>query len=398
MTSTSPATWRRALTALSLAAIVGGSAPGVAAQDPVDSPAVQAGDDPQGGSELDLWVDRGQRWFDPEREGFYPWVGSIMPGGWMAVGGGYRRSLARGIRADAMAGISLRNYKLLDATLSVPVTSSDAVRVDVHTRLMDAPRVNLHGIGNDSLVESRSRFDFEPKLIEARVHVRPQEGLEVGGSVGLLHVGTGPGAGDRSATDLFSPDEVPGLGDSASYRTLGLFAQADRRDAPDFPRHGGWYRADWKVFADGDDEGYGHQRLDIEVRQFFPVFDERHAVLARGLVSATNAAGDDVVPHFLMPTLGDGENLRGFVNQRFVDRQRLLLQGEYRYRLNDRMHVAGFLDLGRVGHDLGDLSPGGFHAAGGAGIRVQTPDGLGVRVDLARSSERWSFIVSSVIF
>ncbi len=354
--------------------------------------------DAQDDGALDVWIDRAQRWFDPEREGFYPWVGSIMPSGWMAVGGGYRRTLARGIRADAMAGISLRNYKLLDATLSVPVTGDDTVAVDFHTRLMDAPRVNLHGVGNDSLVESRSRFDYEPRLLEARVRVRPQEGIEVGGSLGLLHIDTGPGAGDHPATDVFTPEEVPGLGDSASYRAVGLFAQVDRRDAPEFARRGGWYRADWAVFADGADRPYGHQRLDLDLRQFFPVFDERHAVLTRGVVSATNASGDDVVPHFMMPMLGDGENLRGFVNQRFVDRQRLLLQGEYRYRLNDRMHVAGFVDLGRVGQDFGDLSPGGFHTAGGAGIRVTTPDGLGIRVDLARSAERWSFIVSSVIF
>src|SRR5690606_30703685 len=118
------------------------------------APAARAGQDvsaPQGGSAFDIWVDRAQRWFDPEREGFYPWIGSIMPGGWMAVGGGYRQTLARGIRADAMAGISLRNYKLLDASLTVPVTADDSVTLDLHTRLMDAPRVHLYGVGNDSL-------------------------------------------------------------------------------------------------------------------------------------------------------------------------------------------------------------------------------------------------------
>lgn len=316
----------------------------------------------------------------------------------MAVGGGYRQTLARGIRADAMAGISLRNYKLLDASLTVPVTADDSVTVDLHTRLMDAPRVHLYGVGNDTLEESLSRFDFEPKLVEARVRVRPQEGVEVGGSVGMLHVGSGPGAGGRSATDLFSPADVPGLNDTASYRTLGLFAQVDRRDARDFTRRGGWYRADWLVLADGDEEPYGHQRLDLDVRQFFPVFDERQAVLARVVFTTTNASGDDVVPHFLMPMLGDGENLRGFANQRFVDRQRLLLQGEYRYRLNERLHVAGFLDLGRVAPDVGGLSFGGFHPSGGAGIRVQTAEGLGVRVDIARSAEQWAFIVSSIVF
>lgn len=346
---------------------------------------------------MDMWVDRAQRWFAPDRQGFFPWVGSVMPGGWMAVGGGYRQELALGIRVDALAGISLRNYKLLDAGVTVPVTSDDRIVVDVRTRLMDAPRVQLFGVGNDSEEDDRARFDFEPKRLDARVRLRPRDGVEMGGSLGLLRIGTGPGAGDRSATDLFTPAGVPGLGDSARYRTLGLFTQVDRRDARDFTRRGGWYRADWLLLADGD-EPYGHQRLDIDVRQFFPVFDERQAVLARVVFTGTRAVGDDQVPHFLMPVLGDGENLRGFANQRFVDRQRLLLQGEYRYRLNERLHVAGFVDLGRVAADVGGLSFGGFHPSAGAGLRVHTQEGFAIRADLARSAEQWAFIVSSVVF
>lgn len=353
---------------------------------------------PAGTGQVQQLIGRVQGWFDPTREGVVPWVGSVMPGGWAAAGVAYRRELALGIRVDAVAALSLRNYKLLDAGVYVPITSDDRWSLSVRTRLMDAPRVQFFGIGNSSVDEPLTRFDFEPKRIDARVVFRPDAESEVGAGVGLLHIGTGPGRGGTPITDVFSPTEVPGLLQSASYRTLALHAQADRRDSLAFTRSGGWYRADWLLFADGDGGAFGHQRVDIDVRQFVPVFDERQAVLGRALFSATRGAGTDLVPHFLMPTLGDGDNLRGFANQRFADRHRLLVQGEYRYLLRERLHVAGFVDLGRVGSRLGDLSPGGLHAGYGVGLRLTSPDGLNVRADVARSAERWAFIVSSVVF
>lgn len=350
------------------------------------------------GGRVDDLATRVQGWFDPARSGFFPWVGSIFPGGWLAVGGGYRQELTRGIRMDAVAGISLRNYKLLDAGITVPVTSDDVLVFDVRTRLMDAPRVRFYGLGNSSSHEVRTRFDYEPKRIDARLRFRPSARDELAASAGLLHVGTGLGSVGPPISDVFTPAEVPGLLQSASYRTLGLYGQADRRDTTVFTRAGGWYRADWQMFADGDGRHFGHQRIDLDVRQFFPVVDERHAVLARGVFSGTRASGSDLVPHFMMPTLGDGENLRGFENQRYADRHRLLLQGEYRYRINERLHAAGFLDLGRVAPRLGNLSVAGLHPGYGAGLRVQTAEGLAIRADVARSSEQWAFIVSSIVF
>lgn len=343
-------------------------------------------------------VDRVQRWFDPARDGFFPWVGSVMPGGWLAVGGGYRQEVTRGIRVDALAGLSLRNYKVLDAGLTVPVTADDRLVVDVRTRLMDAPRVHFFGLGNESSRDVRTRFDFEPKRIDARVRFRPATGTDIGASIGLMHIGTGRGSVGPAIDTVFTPTDTPGLLQSASYRTLALFAQTDRRDALDFTRSGGWYHANWQVFADGDSATFGHQRVDLDVRQFFPVAGERHAVMGRGVFSGTRASGDDLVPHFMMPTLGDGENLRGFANQRYTDRHRLLLQGEYRFRLNEQLHAAGFLDLGRVAPRLGDLSFGGLHPGYGVGVRLQTKEGFAVRADIARSAEQWAFIVSSVVF
>jgi hypothetical protein len=60
--------------------------------------------------------------------------------------------------------------------------------------------------------------------------------------------------------------------------------------------------------------------------------------------------------------------------------------------------VAGLVDLGRVAPRVADLSLGDMHVGYGAGIRAQTEDGMGIRVDIVRSREQWSFIASAIIF
>jgi hypothetical protein len=371
--------------------------PIVSPADAAGAPAQPGTQAPSGGSTRDM-IDRVQSWLDPARDGFYPWGGSIMPGGWAAVGGGYRKTLDREIRMDVLGGWSLRNYKLLDASIGVPLTTDRRVHLDVRSRLMDAPRVNFFGVGNDSQRSDETSFDFEPKTFGAQLRFRPVEGLQVGAGAGLLHVGSGPGSARPSIEAVFVPGQVPALGQPSSFVTLGAHAEVDTRDALDFTRAGGWYRVDWQHFNDRRDEGYGHQRFDLDVRQFFPVFDDRQALLVRGVLSATIAPDGNTPPHYLLPTLGDGENLRGFANQRFADRHRLLLQAEYRYRLRDDLHAAGFLDLGKVASRAGEISPTGLHPGFGAGLRVRASDALAIRVDVARSREQWAFIVSSIVF
>jgi hypothetical protein len=350
------------------------------------------------GDPLQDTIDRVQRWLDPDRDGFYPWAGSVMPGGWLTLGGGYRASLGRGVRMDAYGGWSLRNYKLVDATIAVPLSSDNRLRLDLRSRLVDAPRVQFFGLGNDTVREDFATFDFEPKSVAAQLHFAPVEGLELGAGLGLLHVGSGPGSARPSIETVFPPGQVPGLGQASSFVTLGAHVQADTRDSLEFTRSGGWYRASWQRYADRRDEGFSHQQIDVEVRRFVPVGGPQHAVAIRGVYSATPSATDNAPPHYLLPLLGDGENLRGFANQRFADRHLLLLQSEYRYRLTEQLHAAGFVDLGRVGARIGDLSPGGFHPGFGVGLRAQFADAFGVRADVARSAEQWAFIVSSIIF
>ena len=98
---------------------------------------------------------------------------------------------------------------------------------------------------------------------------------------------------------------------------------------------------------------------------------------------AASASADDgnEVPFFLQPTLGGAQTLRGFRSFRFRDESALLLQAEYRWRINELIAGALFYDTGAVARRLGDI--GTLERDYGIGMRVGGRNGVSFRADLA---------------
>ena len=73
--------------------------------------------------------------------------------------------------------------------------------------------------------------------------------------------------------------------------------------------------------------------------------------------------------------------LRGYRSFRFRDRSALLLQAEYRWRINELVTGALFYDTGTVARTLGDL--GRFERNYGVSLRAGVDLGAAFRMDLA---------------
>ena len=99
---------------------------------------------------------------------------------------------------------------------------------------------------------------------------------------------------------------------------------------------------------------------------------------------ASSARPDDAggeVPFYLQPTIGGARTLRGYRSFRFRDRSALLLQAEYRWRINELVTGALFYDTGTVARTLGDL--GRFERNYGISLRAGVDLGAAFRMDLA---------------
>jgi hypothetical protein len=324
--------------------------------------------------------------FLEEPSGFYPYFGSVYSGGGFTLGAGYREFVGDRTHLDVKGMYSLKSYKLIEA--SADSWGHADGRLDLHARVgwRDATQIAFHGIGIDS-PSDLTNFRMKQAYIGGDARVRPG-GYAVAGA-GLsyedftLEEGTGV---SPSIEDVFTPLSAPGLGASPTYLHATATAGIDWRPATGYARRGGWYGATYHNYADRDDV-YSFDRLDAEIVQHIPVLRENWVFSLHGLLQTT-LDDDEVVPYFLLPSLGSGSTLRGYSSWRFRDRHSLLMSAEWRWIPNRLgLDLAIFYDTGKVTPRFDDISFKGLKSDVGVGIRFHSPVATPLRIELARGSE-----------
>ncbi|MCC6990203.1 MAG: BamA/TamA family outer membrane protein, partial [Acidobacteria bacterium] len=140
---------------------------------------------------------------------------------------------------------------------------------------------------------------------------------------------------------------------------------------------------------------YSFRQVDYDVVQHLPVLRDAWVLSVRARAETTLTSGDDTVPFFMMPTLGNGTTLRGFASGRFRDRQSLLVSGEWRVLVNSVIDAAVFYDAGKVAARRRDLDLRGLERSYGVGVRLHTFTATPLRFDVARSRDGLVFVVGA---
>jgi hypothetical protein len=315
----------------------------------------------------------------------YPYLGNVFPGGWFAVGPGYRGRYAGSGRFDVHGAWSLRNYKLADAMLRLPEFAGGRINLELRATWIDAPKVRFHGVGNASHQADRTSFLYRSTTGGLAVRIQPVRFFAIGTGLDYLALNTDRGTRGTSIEQRFTLANTPGLGAGPTYRRGHLFAEVDWRESPDYTRSGGFYRVDWFDYRENNDGPYSFRRVDAEVNQFFPILRENWVIALRTLASITDTETGNAVPYFLLPDLGGRNRLRGYPSWRFRDRHRIFVSGEYRWTAGQFVDMALFLDAGKVAARRNDLDLNGLHTSYGIGVRFHTPIATVVRIEVART-------------
>jgi len=305
----------------------------------------------------------------------YPFIGSVMAGGGLAVGPGYRARFGDSGRFDTHAAWSVKNYKAADATLTLPSLAAGRVTVVARANWRDAPDVAFFGAGNDSRKEDRTGFAYAATTAGVSSRVRVAGPLAIGGGV------------DATRVDTHGTRGNPMAAARPTYVTSRAFAEIDSRTSALYTRRGGLYRIEWSDHRQVNAGPYTFGRVDAEVQRFIPILRERWVVALRALASSTTTAAGHDVPYFLLPDLGGSHTLRGYSAWRFRDRNRLLLSGEYRWTAGPFVDMALFLDAGKVAARASDLDLSGLKKVYGIGFSVHTLTSTVTRIELARTPE-----------
>ncbi len=244
----------------------------------------------------------------------------------------------------------------------------------------------FYGIGNLSSEADREDFTSSNWRLQLNLQRRFGEKLFAG-----LHLETYDVAmRARESGGRLANGAVPG-GDGGTVSGLGVFAKWDSRDNT-FSPAGGIYCSFFInrfLRALGGDFAFGQAILDA--RGYFG--------LGHGQVAAVQGVWRSVwgeAPFHMLPKFGGLNLMRGYYDGRYCDRSMLALQAEYRRPLWGRFGACLFAGIAQVQPRASLLELGGFHAAGGAGLRYKfnRRENLNVRLDVGFAGSSPAFYLT----
>jgi hypothetical protein len=322
--------------------------------------------------------------------GFHPLLGGLETGSGFGFGTEFRPNITKDGRVEMSGRVqgSLKGYQRYELGIGAPHLAGDRFFISLNARHSVSPQQDFFGIGEDSRESDRTNYRYDATDTKATAGFRPATWLEIGTAAGALQANTERGTDPHfpSVEQLFDDAAVPGLGRQIRYGYSDVFIKADNRDEPNNPRAGRKLELNWRAYRDGG-RGYSFNRIDAEVQQYFPFFNNRRVIALRGRTAFSDTSNDNTVPFFLQPSLGGSEDLRGFREFRFRDRNLMVMNAEYRWEAFSGLDVALFGDAGKVFRSSREFNFNDLKTSYGFGFRFNTAKSVFWRIDTAFSNE-----------
>ena len=311
-------------------------------------------------------------------------------GAGVGLSAGFRHDiLNRRARVELEAGMSIKNYQLLRADLSMPYLFGERFEIGLEGSYRHNPQEDFYGLGPGSLKDDRVSYLYDGRELQARAVVKPTRWLRFGTRAGILNpsIGRGTDKNYPSLEDRFSVADAPGLAAQPDHAYGDVFAAVDTRDQPGNARAGGYYEVALRRYRDREADRFGFRRVDLDLQQFFPIFDKKRVIAARFRVMSTAAPDGEEVPFYFQPTLGGSDTLRSYGDHRFRDRNVMFLNAEYRWEAFSGLDMALFSDWGKVARRTRDLRFSALQHAYGIGFRFNTYKSVFLRADIATGGD-----------
>lgn len=316
---------------------------------------------------------------------YYVRFGGITTGAGFGAGPGLRlHRLAGGhLDVDGFAVMSYRKYLLAQGSVSAPRLAGTRVQLGAFARRKYFPQEDFFGIGPGSNRSDRVNYTYKENAFGGYLRGQLAPVLRAEGRIEYLMPDVAGGTDRRmpSIEALFVDATAPGFDVQPDFLLARGLVDLDYATPVGNPRRGGRYSAAVSRYSDRETGRYSFQRLDVNLRQYIPFLKDRRVLAFRALATLSGTKAGAEVPFYLQETLGGSTTLRGFRDYRFRDRNRLLLQAEYRWEILPALDAALFYDAGKVGARARDLDLDDLQSDYGFGFRFGTNRGVFLRVD-----------------
>ena len=314
-------------------------------------------------------------------DGLYPWFGSVYGGSGMGLGVGFLKRLENASFFNLQTGISINSSMVMRGTFAAPKLWRDMLQMDANIQWLDAHDVSFYGLGQDSSKDTRDSYDFNPLELSTNVTLKPLRHVFMTGSYSYTPIDT------QREVPVFGTADSPGLDQELTFHVTRATFAYDWRPAPGYSTRGGYYRASFERNFESSGQPYSFTLQEYEVVHQLPLVREQFVLAGRALMTLTDADAGHDVPVMLAPYLGSGSTLRAFGNRRFTDRNRVLVNGEYRWRPSRYLDMAIFVDAGQVAAERHQFEVKQFDVNWGIGARFHGPAFNALRVEVSRGRE-----------
>jgi len=316
--------------------------------------------------------------------GFHPLLGGMATGSGFALGSSYTK---KGFRASAQA--SFKGYQKYEFGYAAEHLRGSRYFADLRGTYRNYSQEDFFGTGNDTQRDNRANYRLEDSYFGGQAGIHLKEHIKVGGHVGFLqtHIGSGTDVRVPSVEKVFDPASMAAFDSQPRYLQTGAFVEIDTRDSAGNPRAGGRYTAKWSAFQDQKLGLYGFSQLDAEAQKYIPFHNRRRVIALRARTTLTRTADGQEIPFYLQPAVGGSEDVRGFEEARFRDRNMAVFNAEYRWEAFSGLDLALFADAGQVAHRIHQFKFSDMKTAGGIGFRFNSAKSVFLRVDVGYSRE-----------
>jgi hypothetical protein len=336
--------------------------------------------------------------FAPEPPAVRVTLGDFRPGAGLAAGIAYATPVGARALWTTSTAWSINNFKLVESRLDLPPLAADRLRVSAFARWDDAPALQFFGVGNTTSQDDEVSYGLETLEASAELDGRAGRWFRYGGAAGYLSIRSTDGTGSPSIISTLMEAGAPGLGSSPAWWHTSVFAAIDSRESPGYTASGGLYRLALHDYADPTGQ-FSFDRAEVDLRQFIPILHNNWIVAMQARADMTDAAPGQVVPYFMLPSIGGRDTIPGFLDYRFTDQDSLLLRAELRWTPSSVLDMAVFLDEGTVAPNPTALNLHDLNRGWGVGARLHGPTFTAVRFEIAHSVEGWRYnIAHSVSF
>jgi hypothetical protein len=351
-------------------------------------------------------VEKGLFWYDNQYllpKIFGKWKGIHIGGGGFPAGAGMKYGVAydhaigseenpeRANRFDVSGGFarSTRGYQRARGSLTMRHIGGSAIDAKVWGQKFEFPQEDLFGIGQDSRTEDRSNYLHESTETGGELRWSPKKFMTLSSGLAYLQPKIGRGTDSRfpSTDQLFDEATLPGLAVQPDFLRTDVGVAFELRDNPLHPHAGGRYDVTFSNYADRDLGAYGFRSVTMDAQHYVPLPNRYRVIALHAAVVMTDAGAGQQVPFYYQPTLGGSQQLRGFREFRFRDRNSLVMSAEYRWEASWLLDAAVFVDAGKVTAHRSDLNLRDLDASYGVGLRVHSNSAFVARLDLAFSRE-----------